>query len=145
MKISKAHIADQVRRNLVALISLVIAITSLGYNTWRNEVSEHNRTQRFGAFETLLLLGELEQLTFDAHYGDGEPQAFTRKGWATVRTVRDIAMIIDNPVPDAADTLHATWSLHSGGLGTETESIEAIRDAIEATRSATREALLALE
>ena len=145
MKFPAAQIADQVRRNAVALISLVIAITSLGYNTWRNEVSEHNRTQRFGAFETLLLLGELEQLTFDAHYGESPPQQFTRKGWATVRTVRDIAMIIDEPVPAAADTLHATWSLHSAGLGSEVESVEAIREAIEATREATREALQALE
>ncbi len=145
MKIPDIRIAEQVRRNAVALISLVIAITSLGYNTWRNEVSEHNRTQRWGAFETLLMLGELEQLTFDAHYGEEPPQQFTRKGWATVRTIRDIAMIIDNPVPDAADTLHATWSLHSGGLGSETESVEAIRQAIEDTRAATREALQSLE
>jgi uncharacterized membrane protein YebE (DUF533 family) len=40
------NIKEQVRRNAVALISLVIAITSLGYNTWRNEASENNRTQR---------------------------------------------------------------------------------------------------
>ncbi|MEM6514033.1 MAG: hypothetical protein AAF660_13550 [Pseudomonadota bacterium] len=145
MKSPAAQIAEQIRRNAVALISLVIAITSLGYNTWRNEVSEHNRTQRWGAFETLLMLGELEQLTFDAHYGDGPPQVFTRRGWATVRTIRDIAMVVEHPVPSAADTLHATWSLHSAGLGSDADSVEAIREAIADTREATREALAALQ
>ena len=42
---------SQLRRNLVALISLTIAISSLGYNTWRNEHSEDNRNKRFAAFE----------------------------------------------------------------------------------------------
>ena len=41
-----ASIKEQIRRNLVALISLAVAVTSLGYNTWRNEASEYNRNQR---------------------------------------------------------------------------------------------------
>jgi len=44
----------QLHRNAVALISLAVAITSLGYNTWRNEVSEQNRNQRCGSFELLM-------------------------------------------------------------------------------------------
>ena len=36
---ARESIREQLRRNAVALISLVIAITSLGYNTWRNAVS----------------------------------------------------------------------------------------------------------
>ena len=43
---ARVSLKEQFRRNMVALISLVIAITSLGYNTWRNEASEANRTQR---------------------------------------------------------------------------------------------------
>jgi len=37
----------QLRRNIVALISLTIAISSLGYNTWRNEHTEDNRNKNF--------------------------------------------------------------------------------------------------
>lgn len=37
-----ANIKEQLRRNTVAPISLVVAVTSLGYNTWRNEHSEFN-------------------------------------------------------------------------------------------------------
>ena len=46
-------IPAQLRRNFVALISLVVAITSLGYNTWRNEASEYNRNQRLISIEVL--------------------------------------------------------------------------------------------
>jgi hypothetical protein len=60
---------EQVRRNMVALISLAVAVTGLGYNTWRNEVSEHNRNQRLVSIELLLMLGDLQQLTLDNHYG----------------------------------------------------------------------------
>ncbi|MBF8293263.1 MAG: hypothetical protein HW392_2090 [Steroidobacteraceae bacterium] len=37
---------EQLRNNLVALISLVIALSALGYNTWRNELTERNRNIR---------------------------------------------------------------------------------------------------
>ena len=46
-----ARFIEQVRRNLVALISVFIAVSSLSYNTWRNEESEHNRNQRMASFE----------------------------------------------------------------------------------------------
>ncbi|MDB6105600.1 MAG: hypothetical protein JWO52_5599, partial [Gammaproteobacteria bacterium] len=38
-----ATIREQLRNNAVALTSLFIALSSLGYNTWRNERTEHNR------------------------------------------------------------------------------------------------------
>ena len=39
-------VGRQLRDNAVALISLVVALGSLGYNTWRNERTEHNRNVR---------------------------------------------------------------------------------------------------
>ncbi|MEJ2129401.1 MAG: hypothetical protein P8X81_11220 [Woeseiaceae bacterium] len=47
-------IKKQIRRNAVALVSLVIAITSLGYNTWRNEAIEDLRS------DALQLLRDLD-------------------------------------------------------------------------------------
>jgi len=35
---SLSSLKEQIRRNSVALISLAVAVSSLGYNTWRNEV-----------------------------------------------------------------------------------------------------------
>lgn len=37
---------EQIRNNAVALISLVVALAALGYNTWRNERTEANRNLR---------------------------------------------------------------------------------------------------
>ena len=51
----------QYRRDIVALISLTIAISSLGYNTWRNEHSEHHRNKHFAVFEIKKLI-QFQQL-----------------------------------------------------------------------------------
>ena len=37
---------EQLRSNMVGLISLVIALSALGFNTWRNELTERNRNIR---------------------------------------------------------------------------------------------------
>ena len=63
------NIKKQVRRNAVALISLVVAITSIGYNTWSNEHSEFNRNQRQASFQILLTLGELQELAVNGVAG----------------------------------------------------------------------------
>src|SRR5439155_9354534 len=52
---------QQLRDNAVALISLVVALGSLAYNTWRNERTEHNRNVRTAAFELLTRVAELER------------------------------------------------------------------------------------
>ena len=36
------RITEQIRRNTVAIISLIVALSSLGYNTYRNELTEAN-------------------------------------------------------------------------------------------------------
>lgn len=60
-------IKKQIQRNSVAIISLIIAISSLSYNTWRNEKTKDNRNQRHAAFEILVKLNELQHLIFH-HY-----------------------------------------------------------------------------
>lgn len=53
---------EQLRDNMVALISLVIALSALGYNTWRNELTERNRNIRDAGFELLAEIGSLQQI-----------------------------------------------------------------------------------
>ena len=65
---NKIRLRDQLQRNSVALISLAIAISSLGYNTWRNEASEHNRNQRVVSIEVLRNIGELQQVVYHSHW-----------------------------------------------------------------------------
>ena len=61
---SSDSVISQLKRNSVALVSIIIAVSSLSYNTWRNEKTEENRNQRFAAFEVLLKLNELQQVIF---------------------------------------------------------------------------------
>ncbi|MDH3894672.1 MAG: hypothetical protein OES78_08960 [Chromatiales bacterium] len=44
---------DQIRGNSVALMSRVVAVGSLGYNTWRNERTEQNRNIRSAGFRAI--------------------------------------------------------------------------------------------
>ncbi len=134
-------ILEQVRRNAVALISLVIAITSLGYNTWRNEVTEGNRNQRWASFELLLELGDLHQIVDHIYYDrDLEDKGNPRTGWAIVDLIRGVAVVIDDPVPARANALHDAWADNWGCIARRDgcdheESLREIEDAMEALRS----------
>ena len=137
---------EQVRRNLVALISLAIAITSLGYNTWRNEASEHNRNQRLVSIEVLLMLGDLQLLTMDIHYGpEAGRAAKLRNGWAEVLTIRDISMVTAGRVPDAAEHLWETWDSDRAALGSSREAKDRIISAIDDVRESTHDVLKSLD
>ncbi|MDH3410746.1 MAG: hypothetical protein OEN51_15415 [Gammaproteobacteria bacterium] len=126
---------EQVRRNMVALISLVVAITSLSYNSWRNEQSEYNRTQRLVAIDALMKLGELQQLVYHNHYDrDTTDKGNPRTGWTLVLIIRDITTILEEPLPQASESLRATWAAHWANLGDSTEAKDAIEDSIESLR-----------
>ena len=108
---------QQVQRNLVAIISVLIAVSSLSYNTWRNEKTEHNRNLRQASFELLLKIGEIRELVYHLEY-DREviDRSAERTGWVTVFVIRDLASVLEEPVPEAADSLYEAWSEHWDGL-----------------------------
>ncbi|MCH9695444.1 MAG: hypothetical protein K0U72_13110 [Gammaproteobacteria bacterium] len=142
----KSTITEQLRRNSVALISLAIAITSLGYNTWRNEASEHNRNQRLVTIELLLMLGDLQQITMDCHYGlSEEKDALLRAGWAKVLTIRDISQVASGGVPVMADSLYTVWNADREALGDDVNAKDRIITALENVRASTHEVLRGLD
>ena len=61
-------IRKQIHNNAVALISLFIALSSLAYNTWRNETTEEQRNVRHASFRVLESLGELQQVVDFRYY-----------------------------------------------------------------------------
>ena len=146
MNNERNSIIDQLRRNAVALISLVIAVSSLSYNTWRNEKTEDNRNQRFAAFEILLKLGELQQVVFHHHYDmDQSDKGNPRTGWSYVLTVRDLTRVLNPPLPDTADKLLTTWSENWEGLGENTANVDLIMVSIDEMRGETLHLLDSLE
>lgn len=137
---------QQLRQNAVALISLVVALSSLSYNTWRNERTEHNRNIRAAAFELLNRLAELERVVYLAQYdrdltGGGNP----RNGWTCVLAIHDLSGLVQGPVPVRAAELQTVWSANWEGLGKEDEgSVTRIDDAIAHLREASLTTLRSL-
>lgn len=138
-------IASQLRRNAVALISLAVAISSLGYNTWRNEQTEANRNQRQAAFEILLKPGELQRVVFHSHYDRDAEQGSPRTGWAYVLTVRDLSQVSGPPLAGMADELVATWSAHWQDPGSDQAGADAVIAGIDRARETTLQVLRSLD
>jgi hypothetical protein len=130
-------IRQQLRNNLVALISLVVAIGSLGYNTWRNERTESNRNVRTATFELLTKLAELERVVYLAQYDRDTAGGNPRTGWTYVLVIHDLAAVVPAPVPAKAAQLQKVWGENWQGLGREDEaSVNRIDDAIGSLREA---------
>jgi hypothetical protein len=128
-------IFNQIKRNSVALISLFIAVSSLSYNTWRNELSEKNRNQRHAAFEILLKINELQQVVHFHYYDkDTTNKGNPRTAWAYVATIKDLASILNNPLPQSSQNLLDVWERNWQGLAENQENLEAIEKAIDNVR-----------
>ncbi len=142
----RIRLRDQLQRNAVALLSLVIAITSLGYNTWRNESSEYNRNQRAVSIEVLRNLGDLQQVVYFSHWDrtesdKGDPLV----GWALVLTIRDLSQLLDGQASEAGTALWKTWDSDWQGLGADQGSYDRIIDALGHVRVTTNTLLRSLD
>jgi len=137
-------IRTQLRNNAVAIISLVVALTSLGYTTWRNERTEHNRTIRQASFQLLTSLGELQQVVYHAHYDHDLARGNPRTGWVHVQTISDFSASMPAQVQGCTAGLLAAWRDHWEALGVADAGAEAISDSIDRCRAAVVDALKAL-
>jgi hypothetical protein len=142
---SMSTVRQQLRSNLVAIISLVVALSSLGYNTWRNEHTEHNRNVRTATFELLAKLAELERVVYLAQYDRDRSGGSPRTGWTYVLVIQDFAAVAPPPVPARAAELQKVWAGNWEGLGREDEgSVNRIDDAIGRLRADSLAVLKAL-
>ena len=135
----------QLKNNQLAIISLVVALTALGYNTWRNELTEHNRNVRQAGFEILLNIAELQQITYLAHYDRNMVEGNPRKGWARVLVIKDLARLMPEPAQLQTDELALAWERNWAGLGKEDSAVAAIDAAIDETREDVLSALRELD
>lgn len=145
--------SEQVRRHSVALISLAVAISSLAYNSWRNEQSEANRNIRTAGIELLIKLGELDRVLLHAQYGkdagsedSNETMAYIRTGWAYVLTVRDLGSLTTKPAKSSSLELYEIWRVNFDHLGESDEKAsDAVSDGIDQVRSDVLEVMAALD
>jgi hypothetical protein len=137
MRASMSTLRQQLRNNAVALISLMVALGSLSYNTWRNERTEYNRNIRTATFELLVKLSELQRVVYLAQYDRDRSGGNPRTGWTYVLVIRDLSSVEPPPVPAKAAQLQQTWGENWEGLGRDDEaSVSRIDDAIGALREA---------
>ncbi len=138
-------IRQQLRNNAVALISLAVAISSLGYNTWRNERTERNRNARTAAFELLMRVADLERVTFLAQYDHDRNGGSPRTGWSDVLAIRDLAALLPGQVSSRAAELLKVWGDNWEDLGKDDETaVNRIDDSIGKLREASLATLRSL-
>ncbi|MGH8204557.1 MAG: hypothetical protein ACREST_08100 [Steroidobacteraceae bacterium] len=119
---------QQLRDNLVAITSLVVALSALGYNTWRNELTERNRNIRAAGIEMLQEIGSLQQIVFYAHFEEREddqefdPRGDPRMGWVDVFTINDLAAMMTAEAERDAARLRAVWEADSDKLIVDREA-----------------------
>jgi len=138
-------IRNQICVNALALISLGVALTSVSYNTWRNERTEHNRNVRAATFEVLTKLADFERTVFLAQYDRDRTQGNPRIGWTEVIVIHDLASVAPAPLESKAAQLREVWRTNWEHLGSEDESsVDHIEAAVEDLRQATLQTLRAL-
>jgi hypothetical protein len=136
---------EQLRDNAVALTSLLVALASLAYNTWRNERTEHNRNVRAAAFEILTKLAEFERVVFLAHYDRDKTNGSPRTGWTYVIVINDLAEVVPGAVQPRAAALRDTWRTNWEDLGTDGDvAVDRVDLGITQLREATLETLRSL-
>jgi len=125
---------SQIHNNIVALISLAIAVSGFSYATWRDEQSEKNRNIRTASFEVLMEVEQLRLIVDYAHYDKDRQRGNPILGWPHVLLIRDLSHLIDADTAAAGDKLFATWSDNWDNLDTNQESVDKITSAIEEVR-----------
>lgn len=127
----------QLSRHAVAIISLIIAVASLSYNTWRNERNEVNNNMRVAAFELLSTLSELKALVYLGHYDQDRERGNPRIGWTYVVTLGDLGELLPEPLPQKTRHLKEVWKDSWEGVGSIQSDVDNIDAAIDELRAST--------
>lgn len=125
---------SQIHNNIVALISLAIAISGFSYAMWRDEASEKNRNVRSASFQVLMEVEQLRLIVDYAHYDKDKVRGNPITGWPHVLLIRDLSHLIDADTAAAGDKLYQTWSDNWDNIDTEQASVDKITSAIEQVR-----------
>jgi hypothetical protein len=134
----------QLRRNSLALLSLLVALSALSYNTWRNESTEKNRNIRAAEFEMLKNLGELQQIIDYAHFRHDQQRGDVTLGLSRILLIHDLSMLTPRPVADSAETLLASWRANGDKLDSSLEAASVLSEQVLETRRVVLDSLRGL-
>ena len=127
---------EQLRQNSLSIISLFVAFSALGYNTWRNEESEANRNIRMSGFEIIMHVGELQKLAYLSHFDKDKYQGNPRAGWTEVLLIKDLSHLMPINTLQKSENLVTVWGEKWQKLGSENEfSVAEIDGALHELRT----------
>ncbi|HYQ71147.1 MAG TPA: hypothetical protein VET88_04360 [Gammaproteobacteria bacterium] len=136
---------QQANQNLLAIISLVVALSALGYNTYRNELTEENRNIRFAGFSLLQELAEMQQLIDYAHYDKDAVKGNPITGWQHLLYARDMSYLVSAEIVAGTEALIKVWGDEWQIVRDDESSNQRVTAAINALREQVRYIMASLE
>jgi len=130
---------------LTAILGVVFAVIGFSYNAWRLEVTEDNSNIRTASFEVLLVLAELEQVVYAAHYDKDIEEGNPRKGWIKIGLITDLSGLISRRVEERAQKLKVVWGKSWKLIDHDKAATEVLVKEIESVRSEIKTTLKGLE
>ena len=110
MTTKKYSLINQFRNNILAILSLSIAISALGYNSWRNEQSEQNRNIRQAGFEIIKETAKLQHFLDNTTFLTAKERSSTPiEGWVRIRLIQSLSMFMNQAVQSKANFLFLFW------------------------------------
>lgn len=131
----KSQFLTQIKTNLVAIISLITALTGLFYNNWRDHQNELNNNMRAAAFQVLKDLGELQTIVNYAHFESDSVRGNPIEGWKYAIQVRDLSHLLIPESGQNGQKLYLAWEQDWVNLTNDTASEQRISKQIAETRA----------
>ena len=135
----------RIRENIIALISVLIAVSALFYSTWRLEVTEQNRNIRIASFESLRTLTDLQLLIDYAYYDKDAERGNPIKGWSYVIYVNDLSSAISPDVKTNSEVLYQSWQENWENVSAQPDAQKAVTLSITQTRESILKAMKSLD
>lgn len=139
------RILQQLKIHMVALISLVTALSGLLYNNWRDHQNELNHNMRNAAFEVLKELGELQTIVNYAHFDTDSTRGNPIEGWKYAIQIRDLSRLLTPTSQQQGAQLYWVWEQNWTALSTDSASEQRISTQIANTRTAVLSAIDTLQ
>ncbi|MEA2093624.1 MAG: hypothetical protein U9P11_03560 [Pseudomonadota bacterium] len=136
---------QQIHSNLLAIISLVVAMSALGYNTYRNELTEENRNVRFAGFTMLQELSQLQLLIDYAHYDKDTVKGNPISGWGHLLYLKDMSFLVTGEVVVETEALISVWDNEWQTVRDDGASNQRVTAAINALRDQVRHTMKSLD
>ncbi len=142
---AKSKLLKQLRNNVLAVVSIIIAIMALSYNSWRNEVSESNRNQRAAGFEIMREAAHLQLLVDRATYSADEDKPDPIQGWVRVNLILSLSRLTAAEVENVATSLKQSWNSNWETIYTDENANVKVSKSIKRLNEAVSEHLLSLD